>query len=79
MKSRFDFDKHKIQYEKLVDHMTGFINNQIKNSYGLKEVMVPEPRFHKEGKYPKSATYMSEEFHNPDKKVNANKTALVLI
>ena len=82
MKSKFDFDKHKPQYEKLVDHMTEFINSQIKDSYGLKEVVVPEPRFYKDsikGKYPQSYTYMSEEFYKPDKKENANKTALVLI
>lgn len=56
----------------------------MKETYGLKEVMIPENDFYGEIENPnaKSNIFMTKDFYRPDenqKKLNSEKTALVLI
>ena len=77
----FEFQKHKAQYETLVQKVHKVAQNNMKQS-GLREVMVPMKKHvpdHLKNSYAKCNIFMSPEFKSPNKIVNAQKTALVLI
>ena len=39
---RFNFDKHKSQYDKLANFIIEYVQEEMRSSYKLKEVFVPE-------------------------------------
>jgi len=80
----FDFAAHKSDYGMMGDYVTEGIQKQMVNQYGLKEVMIPEEDQlgEADSKDAKNNIFMTPDFYRPDenqKKLNAGKTALVLI
>ena len=77
----FDFLQHKDQYGIIGDYVLSYIQRAMVNSFGLREVWLPEMANHPGVNYdgPKVNIFMSEEFQNPDKEKNSQKRALVLI
>lgn len=78
---KFDFNQHKAQYDKLVNHMLKSVQSTMVETHNLQEVWIPEDR-HTEEIYhdkPKANIFMSQEFRDPRPEENRGRRALVLI
>jgi hypothetical protein len=76
----FSHEKHKSEYDKLCTFVLDYVQNEMKQTYCLQEVRIPEdkyldPDYHH---LPRCPIFMSTEFLN-DPQQNAGRRALVLI
>ena len=79
--TKFNNDLHKNEYSKLAHFVIDFVQKQMKNTFKLREVMIPENR-HIPRKYhslPKCNIFMSADFYHPKPDLSTNRNALVLI
>jgi len=77
----FDFETHKHQYDTIGDFIQKYIQREMMDMYGLKEIWVPEDE-HIEEEYwnlPKCNVFMSPQIHKPAPAMNKGRKALVLI
>ena len=77
----FDFETHKHQYDTIGDFIQRYIQREMSDMYGLKEIWVPEDEHIDESLYslPKCNVFMSPQIHKPATDMNKGRKALVLI